>query len=177
MNYNQKEKLDITPIKIPNNIITTNKNKKDKPQPEVDPIKNLVDPDDDSPTDYTDKLFKVKDNVRTKYNANFYDNQETIPGFGEGDSKGLKNLNLDNMDRKGITTAMDEITMNKALSSSGNVSFNDNFAGKYGNVGGMKKSNYDINLLNPSGGIKPFKPLRNAIKNSNFFNKNSKKKN
>tara|TARA_B100001996_G_scaffold46293_1_gene33338 strand:- start:187 stop:1575 length:1389 start_codon:yes stop_codon:yes gene_type:complete len=127
----------------------------------------------DQGADYTDKLFKVKDNVRTRYNSNFYNNRETIPGFGEGDTKDpFKNYNFDNIDRNGLQTTLDEITLNKALSGSGNVSFNDNFAGKYGNVGGMKKSNYNINPLNPSGGIKPFKPLRNAIKNY----KDSKKK-
>jgi len=106
----------------------------------------------DNGTDYSDKLLNnrvVKDNTRTRSNSNTYDNRETIPGFGEGDTKNpFKNYNFSNIDRNGINTAMDEITFNKAISGLGNVNFNDNFAGKYGDVGGMKKSNYNINLLN-----------------------------
>jgi hypothetical protein len=111
-------------------------------------------------------------------NRSYLTHNESSQGKYNNPKNILNNLvDSSKVDKNGLQTAMDEIILNKALSGSGNVSFNDNFAGKYGNVGGMNKSNYDINLLNPSGGIKPFKPLRNAIKNSNFFNKNSKKKN
>tara|TARA_B100001250_G_C19772784_1_gene778026 strand:- start:323 stop:1489 length:1167 start_codon:yes stop_codon:yes gene_type:complete len=163
----RNEPVPIKPVIVPDEKIEENNNKVDENEGEPEVIEEQVDENPVKPNNYSNLLINRNVAVDTSGlpNRSFLTHNESSQGKYNNPKNILNNLvDPSKVDKNGLQTAMDEIILNKALSGSGNVSFNDNFAGKYGNVGGMNKSNYDINLLNTGKNF--VKTLPNRIKNT-----------